>query len=488
MNAERAIIDIGSNTVRLVIYGGPARAPNISHNEKVSAKLGKGVAENGRLADKASTAALSALARFALLLEVRGIRDVETVATAAVRDAANGAEFLEKVAALGLRPRLLSGEEEALAGARGVQAAFPGAKGVVADLGGGSLELVHVEHDRCERGASLPYGTLRLPALRASGPASFARSLRKALDVAEWHCAPDEALYLVGGTFRALGRYAQTLVAWPVDDPHGFAMSHDAAATLCRSVIRGQLSAKPAAIPASRRAALPDAAALLAVLLRELRPSRVVFSGWGLREGLLMAGYGTPVWSQDPLLAGVIAFAESMGSPAAQAAIVAGWTAGANPPGAEPNESLRLAATALTLAARRLEPNLRPDASRIWALRKRWIGVCPAGRAMIAACMLASTGKTFDRSDLLRLAGPEDIEEAVAWGLAIRLCYRLSSTAALVLSNTALSIDGADLVLKIRQPYVRLYTDPVQKDLRALADHLGLAPKMRKVAASAALD
>lgn len=488
MHAERAIIDIGSNTVRLAIYGGPARAPVIRHNEKVTAKLGKGVAETGLLADKASAAALAALARFALLLEVRGIRDVQTVATAAVRDAENGGAFLEKVSALGLSPRLLSGEEEALASARGVQAAFPGARGVVADLGGGSLELVHVEGDRSERGASLPYGTLRLPGLRAGGTAKFARGLRKALDVAEWHCSSDEALYLVGGTFRALGRFAQGQIDWPIDDPHGFALTSDAAARLCRSLGRGPLAAAGAAIPASRRAALPDAAALLAVLLRELQPSRVVFSGWGLREGLLMARQPAAVWLQDPLLAGAVAFAETMGGAPSAAVMVAGWTAGTNLPDAGPNENLRLAATTLTLAARRLEPNLRADASRLWALRKRWIGVSAQGRAMIAACMLASTGKPFDRADLLRLASAEEINEAVAWGLAIRLCYRLSSTAPLVLSNSALAADGANLVLTLREPYAALCTDTVQKDLRALAEHLGLAPLVRQVPAQAALD
>ena len=488
MNAERAIIDIGSNTVRLVIYGGPARAPVIRHNEKVTARLGKGVAENGLLSDKACATALTALARFALLLEVRGVRNVQTVATAAVRDAANGEEFLARVAALGLAPRLLTGAEEAMAAAFGVQAAFPDALGTVADLGGGSLELVHVEADRREHGASLPLGTLRLPALREAGPARFARGVVKALGVAEWQCSPDGALYLVGGTFRSLGRYAQALADWPIDDPHGFTMTHEAATALCRSVARGKLGPQCSVLPSSRRSALPDAAALLAVLLRELHPARVVFSGWGLREGLLMAGHGQAVWSQDPLLAGVVAFAETMGSAPPAAAMVAGWTTAANAPDGHSDETLRLAATTLTLAARRLEPNLRPDASRIWALRKRWIGVSASGRAMIAACMLASTGKPFDRTDLSRLASAEDIDTAVAWGLATRLCYRLSSTAPLALSNTALTVADDALVLTARRPYAALFTETVQRDLRALADHLGLRPEFREVDHGAPLD
>ena len=125
--AEQAIIDIGSNTVRLVIYGGPARAPAVLYNEKVTARLGKGVAEDGKLSEKAMGTVLAALGRFEALLRLRGVKKVQTVATAAARDASNGPAFLARVAALGLNPRLLSGEEEAVTSARGVLAAFPGA-------------------------------------------------------------------------------------------------------------------------------------------------------------------------------------------------------------------------------------------------------------------------------------------------------------------------------------------------------------------------
>ncbi|HWU03235.1 MAG TPA: exopolyphosphatase, partial [Novosphingobium sp.] len=169
----RAIIDIGSNTVRMVIYAGPPRAPTVLFNEKVTARLGKGVAEDGRLSPKSRATALAALSRFALLLRLHGVRDVRTVATAAARDASDGAAFLDEVRALGLTPRLLSGEEEAIASAHGVLAGFPGARGIVGDLGGGSLELIDIDGTGCTHGVSLPLGTLRLPALRAEGPTKF---------------------------------------------------------------------------------------------------------------------------------------------------------------------------------------------------------------------------------------------------------------------------------------------------------------------------
>ena len=145
----RAIIDIGSNTVRLVIYGGPARAPDVLHNEKVTARLGKGVAENGKLGARASAAALASLARYRTLLDLKGIRDVEVVATAAARDAVNGPEFLDKIRALGMTPRLLSGEEEAITSAHGVIGAFPQTDGVVADLRRGAGMAPRCRWGRC---------------------------------------------------------------------------------------------------------------------------------------------------------------------------------------------------------------------------------------------------------------------------------------------------------------------------------------------------
>ena len=164
--AQRAIIDIGSNTVRLVVYGGSPRAPTVLYNEKVAARLGREMAETGAMPADSIELAMRGLKRFALLLDDLGIEDVETVATAATREASNGPEFIAAIEELGLSPRVISGEEEACLSAHGVLGAFPGAKGVVADLGGGSLELVHIADNRTGDPVSLPLGTLRLPALR----------------------------------------------------------------------------------------------------------------------------------------------------------------------------------------------------------------------------------------------------------------------------------------------------------------------------------
>lgn len=525
------IIDIGSNTVRLVIFGGPARAPAVLHNEKVTARLGKGVAETGLLADKGMKAALASLARYAAILRLHGVEDVQCVATAAVRDARNGPQFLEKVAALGLSPRLLSGEQEAVGSAHGVQSAFPGAHGVVGDLGGGSLELIDIAGDRCTHGSTLPLGTLRLPALREDGGARFARRVKKMLRTVQWSTAHDQPLYLVGGSFRALARYAMVQQDWPIDDPHGFEMSPEDAIKLARKVMEPKMAARlspktavakaglakatgaktlavkgpalkgPVAktvpkvapktaqrivipgVSSARLASLPDAAALLAVLVRELKPQKLIFSSWGLREGLLAERFDDATRIADPMLAGVSAFAATYG---AELPTLAGemvrWTARALPDSSDPDapriQRLRLGATMLALASLDTEPNLRTELAANWALRKRWVGLTAKGRAMIALAVLANHGRTAVPPDLLRLAPIGALRDAVMWGLATRLARRIGGGAVAALAGTSLRVEGGHLVLAVVPDLAPLCSEMVEKDLRVLAECLGLAPRI----------
>jgi len=504
----RGIIDIGSNTVRLVIFGGPPRAPAVLHNEKIQARLGKGVAETGRLSEKGMKLALTSLARYAAILRLHRVEDVQCVATAAVRDAPNGGEFLDRVRELGLSPRLLSGEEEAVGSAHGVLSAFPGAHGIVGDLGGGSLELIDIADDRCTHGTTLPLGTLRLPALREEGGAKFTRKIAKMLQSAQWSTAQDQPLYLVGGSWRALARFAMEQTDWPIDDPHGFELTPEEALRLARTVNAPKMAARltgakplpgkgiaakalPKALPritvpgvsSSRLASLPDAAALLAVLVRELKPQRLIFSSWGLREGLLADGFDAATRAADPMLAGIAAFAATYGAelPALAREMVR-WTARAVPETVQEDapriERLRLGATMLALASLDTEPNLRTEQAVNWALRKRWVGLTARGRAMIALAVLANSGRTAVPPQLPRLAPISALRDAVAWGLATRLARRIGGGAVAALAGTSLRIDGAALVLAVRPDLAPLCSEMVDKDLRVLAECLSLNPRL----------
>lgn len=486
---KRAVIDIGSNTVRLVVYGGSPRAPEILHNEKVSARLGKGVGETGRIGRRAANAALAALARYKQLIDLLDAEEVHVVATAAARDATNGPQFLDEVRALGLSPRLLSGEEEALTSANGVAWAFPQACGIVADLGGGSLELTELAGMACTHGVSLPIGSLRLAALRAKGQADFARKVKAMLQRSDWTAEPGATLFLVGGSLRALARHAIARNGSLIDDPHGFTLSAEEALKLARAVLR-----KPptdptliAGIANSRVASLPDTAALLSVLIEHLRPARLVFSSWGLREGILFADAPEGLRSASPLTASVCDFTATRGVDYALVERVTNWASAVCMQGnGEPAmQELQTAATALCLASARVEPNLRQSLAREWGLRKRWIGITAQDRFVMAAAMLANA----NARDAGILTGGLDpailnglLHKGRTWGLAARLCRRFTALAPAAITASQLRCADGAVTLQVRSDHAGLVNDSARKDLKVLADHLGLAPMVEMTA------
>ncbi|WP_301751808.1 Ppx/GppA family phosphatase [uncultured Erythrobacter sp.] len=490
--AERAIIDIGSNTVRLVVYGGTMRAPTVLLNEKVTAKLGREIAATGRLADEAMALALRGLKRFALLLADLGIKDIETVATAAVREAANGPEFVETLRAIGLNPRVISGEEEALLSAHGVIGAFPDARGIVADLGGGSLELVRVAGGQTDSASTLPLGTLRLPEHRKGGRGEMRKSLDKVIRKAGWDlsaapAAENGTLYLVGGTWRAMAVYAMAARGYPLSDPHGFAIEGTAALELATGLALSETDVLKGRerISAMRAEKLPDAAVLLQALLTRLAPEQVVFSSWGLREGLLYDRLPAHTKAQDPLLAGVAVFSSQRGSAPTLATRMAAWTLDAAPAREHGSERLRLAATMLALAAMQIEPNIRLPQAINWALHKRWVGVDGKGRAMLAAAIAANGNQLSLPAEVRALACPEAIEEAVRWGLALRLARRLGGQSARSLEVSRLVVDEGTLVLRLAESHAALFGSPTEKDMKLLAGRLGIGWRVDIVPESA---
>lgn len=474
---HRAVIDIGSNTVRLVIYGGAKRAPTVLLNEKVTARLGRELAQSGRMPAEATELALAGLRRFRRLLTDIDIPAVDVIATAAPRLAENGAAFLDQVAQCGLPATLLSGAEEARTSAMGVIGAFPGASGVVADLGGGSLELVEIDGDRTMHGVSLPLGTLILPALRAEGSAHFKRQVNKALKGEDWAHPIKRPLYMVGGTWRAFASCAMADARHPLTDSHGFELPADQALELAKRLPRSGLSKSALSrIGQMRAEMLPDAAALLQILIAKLEPSRLVFSSWGLREGRLFEQLDSAAKAQDPLLAGVSSFTAPRGGPATLATQIAGWTVGGLPGGGLGSERVRLAATMLALASMQIEPNLRIRQGTNWALYKRWIGLDDTGRAMIAAALSANCGNTRLPAQLSRLAGSSLLDEAIGWGLAIRLARRIGAGSRRSLRNSALGVSGKHLMLYLGESHADLRAEHVEQDLAALAARIGLQP------------
>jgi exopolyphosphatase/guanosine-5'-triphosphate,3'-diphosphate pyrophosphatase len=495
VHAASAVIDIGSNTVRLVIYEGSPRAPRVVWNEKVAARLGRDLSITGLIPDEASDEAICALARFALLIEDLDIEDVQTVATAAARDASNGAEFLAKVADLGLEPRLLSGEDEAETAAMGAIGAFPGAHGVVADLGGGSLELVSIAEGTSHQATSLPLGTLRLPALRAGSNKKFDKAVRSEIAGAGWAAAHPGPLYMVGGTWRAFAAYAMRRRDFALTDPHGYRLDIATADELAAEAMSASPEelAEMSGISAMRAGYLPDAAAMLRPLLEELQPDELIFSSWGLREGLLFARLDELQRTKDPLLAGVADFAEMHGASITHAAMLAAWSVeladGRSRSGGrsgarsgernQGNERLRLASAQLAAALHRVEPNLRYNHALEWALDKRWIGCDPRDRAMICGALIGSMGRSAIPDRLRSLADDDELREAVTWGLGFKLARRLGAASRVSMLSSALIRKKRRLILRLDPSRAPLGNYPVTKDLEVLANFLELEPKVK---------
>lgn len=469
------IIDIGSNSVRFVAYAGSPRVPSALFNEKIMAALGKGLSETGKLEEKSVELTMQALNRFRLLGKEIGLKKLHTVATAAVRDATNGPEFLKRVAALGLKPRLLAGQEEAHLAGLGVISAIPRANGIVADLGGGSLELVGVSRGGVGEGLSLPLGVLRI------GPNPSMSSLRTRIagalqkspvkDAARGH-----ALYLVGGSFRALAQLDLRLGGHPLPIVHGHRITPSRLTEL-RAMLRevpAEELKKRSGVSSGRLPTLGAAAALLDVLVDLLGPAKVVVSAFGLREGLLYRDLDEATRRQDPLLAAALEVGERLGRFGDHGAALDDWIAPLFPDDQATSARLRLAACLLADIAWNAHPDFRAERAVDLAVHGNWVGIDAHGRAMLGRALCTAFGGDGGFSPALAaLLQPEERERAGTWGRAIRLAQRLSGGTETLLRKSRVELTPKRLTLTISPRFSALYADAVDRRLKQLAAALG---------------
>lgn len=399
-----AVIDIGSNSVRLVVYDGPPRSPLLIFNEKILCGLGERDLMTGALRADAVKDALRILSRFHGVVETVRPRRTFVFATSAVRDAPNGPAFLDAVRAIGLSPQLITGDEEARFAALGVLSGAPEilaqAGGALAgDIGGGSLELCHIHADAADHlgdRVSLPLGALRL-ASEQRGDRDAARAVAaRAFAGVPWlrGCAAP-TLYLVGGAWRALARIAMERRGYPVHVLDHFRLGRAEALTLCQFVARQSIGSLEAMAVVQRRRAptLPFAAIVLEELLLAAPIERLEVSSNGVREGILYAELSPEEKAHDPLIA--LAAWEAQASPASLRPMAEALTDFLMPLFAGDDGMTRrevLAAVYLSNIAAHLQPEERADqaAARIMALTLR--GVDHAGRVRLAAALHARHG------------------------------------------------------------------------------------------------
>jgi len=302
---RRAVIDIGSNSVRLVIYDGLQRAPFSICNEKALCGLGRDMTDDGKLNPAAVEFALLTLRRFARILIEHGSPPVHTIATAAVRDAKDGDQFVASVKALGFELSVLTGEEEAGFAALGVVSFEPGATGIAGDMGGGSLELVSLNKGQPGESISLPVGPFNIMRHAADSLVDAEAFIEKELNQVPFlkkrKC---ETLYAVGGAWRAVARIHMRLRSYPLSVLHHYELTNAQVLEICKLVShqsRQSLENIPG-IPRRRLDTLPYAAMVLKSVLKRIEAKKVIVSAGGVREGMLYKALPKAIRKQDPLI------------------------------------------------------------------------------------------------------------------------------------------------------------------------------------------
>jgi exopolyphosphatase/guanosine-5'-triphosphate,3'-diphosphate pyrophosphatase len=485
------IVDIGSNSVRLVVYDGPNRAPAPIFNEKIACGLGRGLAISGRLGDEAIERTLRALSRFQLLCEQMGTHKIHAVATAASREAVNGPEFIERAEeALGHRIEILSGKQEATYAAMGVLSGIPDADGVVGDLGGGSLELIEVKDGRITDGLTVPLGALRLMDTSGNSIARARKFIDETLAGLEiLDRLKGRSFYSVGGTWRNLARLHMAQTMYPLQVLHQYKISRTAARSLA-SLVSGLSADTVREIPSIQKAraeTLPYGALVLDRLLKRARAKDVVVSAFGLREGLIFSKLEKHKRKRDPLLVACADFARRYARSPDHEYELCEWTNQLFGPGGlkETPEQTRLRHASCFLAdiGWRTHPNYRGERSLSLISQASFAGIDHPGRIFLAlTTFFRYEGPLSDRApqELMRLIDKNDIPRARLISAAQRLAYVMSGAMPGMLPQIRLSFEGPkSLVLTVPESLQALLGERVDKTLGELAQLAGRTPAVK---------
>ena len=479
-----AVIDLGSNSLRLVVFErvGTTLVPLL--NEKVMCALGRGIADTGRLNPEGIDLAISNLQRFVALARALGVNHIAIIATAAVREARDGGAFAaEAERQCGVPVRIIEGGEEARLSAAGVLTGIRGADGVVADLGGGSVELVPVDAGAASPiggGITLPLGPLRIGEFRDSGSlAGFVE--RTIADAAALRGAAGKSLYLVGGAWRAIARLHMEQTHYPLHIIHEYAIARRAAEAFL-DVIAAQSRRsleRIASISRKRLEVVPLAALILRRLIAAGRPERIVFSAFGLREGY---AYGLlPLEPRsDALIAACMGMATSQSRWVSDGDRLHRWTAEILPGRDAATRRLHRAACWLSDIAWAEHPDYRAAHAFSRSLTVPFPQIGHSERVFVASILHARYGGAAEDPVKAATRGLLDgnaAAEARALGLGLRLAYTLSGGAVQLLEQVRLA-RGADGIALELPPTGSLFVgEAVQRRLDALGRALGVAAR-----------
>jgi exopolyphosphatase/guanosine-5'-triphosphate,3'-diphosphate pyrophosphatase len=481
-----AVIDIGSNSVRLVVYEAMTRSLVSIFNEKTLCGLGREVQSTGLLAPDAVTKALTSLRRFRALIRVMKVTRVHAIATAACRDASNGAEFIasaERICGVGIE--ILSGPREAYLSALGVISGVYKPDGIVGDLGGGSLELIDVRGNQVRKGVTLPLGSLALQD-------ASQRSLKRAERIVKTDLAKVDLLaagsgrnfYAVGGTWRSLARLHIIQSGYPLRVMHGYSIPAADALAFARRLRRLAATdtlADIEAIAEARRPLLVYAALVLEYIIRVARPKTIVFSTYGVREGLLFSMLPPAERAKDGLICGAQALNELLSRSAKHAEELIGWTDRfmriAKLTETVEERRLRHAACLLSDVGWRVHPDYRGEQTLNLITHGNFGAVSHLGRAFVAVSVYYRYAGFSDQDDLppaiVGMLPPAMEERARILGAAFRVAHLITAARPGVLPATHFSSQDRKLTLVFEHRLIDLVADRVGSRFKQLARLVG---------------
>jgi exopolyphosphatase/guanosine-5'-triphosphate,3'-diphosphate pyrophosphatase len=470
-----AVIDIGSNSVRLVVFDKRSRCPVPVFNEKALPGLGRGLEKTGKLNPDGVKAALVNITRFVTMAEAMGVESVDLLATAAVRDAGDGKAFAADIEKkTGKKVRIISGAEEAQLSALGVIAGVPEADGLMGDLGGGSLELVALNKGKLGQHVTLPLGPLRLAEATGGDLDEAQKLIDRQFEKLEWlQAIKGRTLYPVGGAWRTLARIHMEQVGYPLHVIHEYRIGRRSAEDLAKVLSRlgkRSLGTMPG-VSRRRMETLPLGSLVLERLLRAAKPDRVFFSAYGLREGFLFSTLDEAAQSADPLLVGCADLAGADGRFGSVSDQLDDWIAPLFRGEGHDRARLREAACLLSDIAWREHPDYRAEQAFMRVLRLPVAGITHPERVTLALILAIRYGESVEGAfiDPLRsLLSEENAGFAARVGTTVRLAYSLSGGAQHMLSLTSLTKVGGKLVLHLPKGGESLFGEAVQRRLDAV--------------------
>ncbi len=493
------VVDIGSNSVRLVIYDGAVRSPTPLFNEKEQCGLGRSVATTGALGEAGVATTLATLARFHALTRLLRVKNVRAFATAAVREASDGAAFLTKAEkALGFPIQLLSGEREAQLASLGIAMGFVHPDGVTGDLGGGSLELVDLEGEQRCNAITLPLGGLRLIDITANRFEEAMAVVDQQLASIPWASrGRGRPFYAVGGTWRAIAKLHMAHFNYPLRVLQGYSLPARDAIRFCDLIVKDRKRLQQIkgmeTVSRSRREVLPLGALVLGRLLQHLGSTELVTSVYGIREGALYDLLPSHLRSQDPLLFYCDELAQLRSRSPEHAREIGPWTDaifGAKILEETADERrLRYAACLLSDMSWRTSPDFRGEESINAIAHSTMTGIEHPGRIFLALTVyLRHVGPGAPLESLAgRVKGlisiiqkdRHAVRRARILAAAIRLAHMISIGQPGIIDETPLMIEDEQLVLSMPPAHASLDGPRLRRRLNSLARLLSLKPFVR---------